>query len=100
VNRERARNILVMLSGAAAAACVAELLWLREAQLSITRPGVAAMFLPWLLAAATNLGVWYLMLPERGASAFTALSRVLFWVVAALFAAGFAAIYGWALLGV
>jgi hypothetical protein len=81
-----------------AAVCIAEMLWLRSAQFTVTRPLIAALFLPWLAAAATNLGLWYLMLARGAPTPFKKLSTVLFWFASGAFALVFVALYGWLLL--
>jgi hypothetical protein len=98
VNGERVRRTLLLLSAVSAAVCIAELIWLRSAQLTVTRPLVALLFLPWLAAAAANLAVWHSTLAHGKATAIGRISIVLFWIVAGAFALGFAALYGWLLL--
>jgi hypothetical protein len=99
VSSERVHRALLVLSAASAAACIAELLWLRSAQLTMTRPVVAVLFLPWLAAAAANLGVWYSSLARGKPTTIGRVSAALFWIVSAGFALAFVAIYGWLLLG-
>ena len=96
---ERVRRVLLLLSAVSAAACIAELWWLRSAQLTITRPLVAVLFLPWLAAAAANLGVWYSSLARGKPTTIGRLSAALFWIVSTGFGLAFVAIYGWLLLG-
>ena len=100
---DRAYRALLLLSAVAAAACIAELFWLRSAQLTVTRPTVAVLFLPWLAAAAANLGVWYSSLARRERTpinrAFHKASLALFWVVSSAFALAFLGLYGWLLFG-
>jgi hypothetical protein len=96
---ERAHRALLWLSVVSAAACVAELFWLRSAQLTITKPTVALLFLPWLCTAAANLGVWYVTV-RRGAPTFiNKLSTALFWIVGGAFALAFLGLYGSLLFG-
>jgi hypothetical protein len=99
VSGERVHRTLLVLSAVSAAACIAELLWLRSAQVTVTRPLVAVLFLPWLFAAAANLGVWYSSLARGKPTTIGRMSAALFWIVSAGFALAFVAIYGWLLLG-
>jgi hypothetical protein len=99
VNHERVRQTLLLLSAVAAGLCIVELLWLRTATIAFTRPVVALLFLPWLAAAAANLGVWYFTLARGKPTLIGRIGIVLFWVVSAGFAIAFAALYGWLLLG-
>ena len=96
---DRLRRALPLVCVAAAATCVAELVWLRSAQLTITRPVVALLFLPWLAAAAANLGVWYTMLARSEPTPLKKMSTVLFRLVSGAFTLAFLALYGWLLFG-
>lgn len=96
---DRVHRTLLLLCAVSAAACIAELAWLRSAQLTVTRPLVALLFLPWLAAAAANLGVWYTTLARSEPTPLKKLSTVLFRLVSGAFALAFLALYGWLLLG-
>ena len=88
-----------MLSGVAAAACVAELFWLRSTELTVTRPVVAALFLPWFAAAAANLGVWRVTLARGKPTSIHKLGNAIFWIVSGVFGVAFLVLYGWLLFG-
>lgn len=87
------REYLPLLAVLAAVLCVGELLWLRTATLTPTRGEAAVLFLPWLLAAAANLGLWYVGLERAKPSALRALGTALFWLTSGAFALVFAALY-------
>ena len=56
---EAAHRLFVVAAAVAAVVCIMELFWLRTAQIELTRGVAALLFLPWLGAAAANLGLWY-----------------------------------------
>lgn len=97
---DRVHRALLFFCAISAAACVAELFWLRSTQLTVTRPIVAALFLPWLAAAAANLSVWYSTLKRSAPTALNKIGMVLFWIVAGAFALAFLGLYAALLLGV
>jgi hypothetical protein len=99
VKSDRVHRALLLLCAVSAAACIAELLWLRSAQLTVTRPLIAVLFLPWFAAAAANLGVWYSTLARGERTPLNRLSAVLLRIVSAAFAIAFLALYGWLLFG-
>jgi hypothetical protein len=89
-----------MLAAGAAALCIAELVWLRSTPLTVNRPQLAILFLPWLGAAATNLALWHSTLPRgRPVTPIGRLVVAFFWVTAAAFAVWFGAIYAALLFG-
>ena len=89
-----------MLAAGAAALCIAELVWLRSTPLTVNRPQLAILFLPWLGAAATNLALWHSVLPRtRPITTIGRLAVALFWVTATAFAVWFGAIYAALLFG-
>jgi hypothetical protein len=96
---ERIRAWLPLLAVVAAGLCVAELFWLRTAELAGTRFEAGVLFLPWLLAAATNLGLWYFAVASAQPSPIRRLSGLLLRVVAGVFALGFAGLYGGLIFG-
>lgn len=96
---DRVHRTLVVLSGVAAIACVAELLWLRSAQLTVTRPVVGALFLPWFAAAAANLAVWRVTLARGKPTSINQLGSAIFWIVSGVFGVAFLVLYGWLLFG-
>lgn len=87
------RDYLPLLAVLAAVLCVAELLWLRTARLTPTRGEAAVLFLPWLLAAGANLGLWYVGLERAKPSTLRTIGTALFWITSAAFALVFAAVY-------
>lgn len=93
------RGWLPLLAVIAAALCVAELFWLRTARLTPTRGEAAVLFAPWLLAAASNLGLWYVALERAKPSLVSRLSTALFWIATAAFASVFVALYAGLLFG-
>ena len=94
------RRRLPLLAAGAAALCIAELLWLRSTPLSVNRPQLAILFLPWLGAAATNLALWRSALPRgRPTTTIGRLAVALFWVTATAFTIWFGAIYAALLFG-
>jgi hypothetical protein len=99
VRSERVHRALLVGCAISAAACIAELLWLRTAQITVTRPLIAVLFVPWLAAAAANLGVWYFTVARGAATPLNRLSGVLLRIVSAVFALAFLALYGWLLFG-
>jgi hypothetical protein len=100
VTSDRVHRTLLLVCAISAAACIAELFWLRSAAgLEITRPTVALLFLPWLAAAAANLGVWYSTLARGEPTPLKKMSTVLFRTVTAVFTLAFVALYGWLLFG-
>jgi len=99
VTPERVHRTLQFFAAVAAAACVAELFWLRCAQLTVTPSAVALLFVPWLAAATANLGIWHSTLRQRPRTPFVRASEVLLWLVSAAFALAFFALYGWLLFG-
>jgi hypothetical protein len=91
---------LPLLAAGAAALCIAELLWLRSTSLTVNRPQLAILFLPWVGAAATNLALWYAALPRgRPATTIGRLAVALFWLTTTAFTVWFAAIYAALLFG-
>jgi hypothetical protein len=93
------REFLPLLAVLAAALCVGELLWLRTARLTPTRGEAAVLFLPWLMAAAANLGLWYVALERAKPSLVRTVGTALFWLTSAAFAFVFAALYAGLLFG-
>jgi uncharacterized membrane protein YgaE (UPF0421/DUF939 family) len=93
VRSDRVHRALLFLCAISAAACVAELFWLRSTQVTVTRPIVALLFLPWLAAATANLGVWYSTLLRSPPTPLNKISKVLFWIVAVAFALAFLGLY-------
>jgi hypothetical protein len=94
------RRRLPLLAAGAAALCIAELVWLRSTPLTVNRPQLAILFLPWAAAAATNLALWHAALPRgRPLTLIGRLAVTLFWVTATALAIWFAAIYGALLFG-
>ncbi len=96
---DRVHRTLLLACAVSAAACVAELVWLRSAPLTFTRPQIAVLFLPWLAAAAANLGVWYTTLARSEPTPLKRVSTVLFRLVGGAFTLAFIALYGWLLFG-
>jgi hypothetical protein len=85
---------LPLLAVGAASLCVAELFWLRSVNMTVNRPQLAILFLPWLAAAAVNLALWHAMLPRgRPATSTGRIAVTLFWATAGGFAVGFVALY-------
>jgi len=100
----RARNgrpfRLPLLAAGAAALCIAELLWLRATPLTVNRPQLAILFLPWLGAAAANLALWHAALPRgRPTTTIGRLAVALFWLTTTAFAIWFGALYAALLFG-
>ena len=91
---------LPLLAAGAAALCIAELLWLRSTPLTVNRPQLAILFLPWLAAAAINLALWHAALPRgRPTTTIGLLAVALFWLTSAAFALWFCALYAALLFG-
>jgi hypothetical protein len=88
-----ARGALPLLAIVAAGLCIAELFWLRTAQFTPTRLTAGLLFLPWLLAGATNLALWYVALARLRPSPWKRLSAALLGVTSGAFALAFAALY-------
>jgi hypothetical protein len=99
VKRDRAHQALLFCCALAAVTCIAELLWLRSVRLTGTRSEIALLFLPWLAAAAANLGVWHFSLARGEDTPLKKMSTALFWIVSAAFTLVFVALYGWLLFG-
>ena len=96
---ERLRPWLPLIAAAATGLCVAELLWLRTASLSGSRLQAGLLFLPWLLLAAANLGLWHSAVARARPSPIRRLSSALLNFVATGFALAFAALYAGLLFG-
>jgi hypothetical protein len=94
-----ARGWLPLLAVVAAGLCIAELFWLRTARLTPTRLEVGLLFLPWLLAAAANLGLWYVALVRMRPSPVKRVSAALLSVTSGAFALAFAALYAGLIFG-
>jgi hypothetical protein len=94
------RRRLPLLAVGAAGLCIAELLWLRTTPLTVNRPQLAILFLPWLAAATINLALWHQALPR--ARPLTTVGRfavALFWITSTAFALWFTALYAALLFG-
>jgi hypothetical protein len=98
VTSDRTHRALLLASAIAALVCVAELLWLRSAELHVTPVTVALLFLPWAAAAASNLAVWYSMATRGPPTRFNRRSLALCRIVAGGFAITFLVLYGSLLL--
>jgi hypothetical protein len=91
---ERLHRALVFCSAGAAIVCIVELMWLRSALVSVSRLGVALLFLPWLAASASNLALWYWTLVRAPRSIWNQLAIGCFWVLSGAFTLAFLALYG------
>ena len=91
---DRTHRALLLASAITAVVCVAELLWLRSAELHVNSLTIGLLFLPWVAAAAANLGVWYSMATRGPPTRFNAISLALCRIAAVGFAIAFLAIYG------
>jgi hypothetical protein len=95
---DRAHRALLLASAITAAVCVAELVWLRSAVLRVTPFTIGLLFLPWLAAAAANLGVWYSTAMRGPPTRWNRTSLALCRIAAFAFALVFLALYGSLLL--
>jgi hypothetical protein len=94
-----ARGGLPLLAVVAAGLCIAELFWLRTAQFVPTPLTVGLLFLPWLLAAAANLGLWYVALGRLRPSRWRRASAALLGITSGAFGLAFAALYAGLIFG-
>lgn len=95
---DRTHRALLLASAITALVCVAELFWLRSATLQVDSWTISILFLPWVAAAAANLGVWYSMATRGPPTRFNRTSLALCRIVAGAFAITFLVLYGSLLL--
>ena len=95
---DRTHRALLLASAITALVCIAELFWLRSATLRVDALTIGLLFLPWVAAAAANLGVWYSMATRGSPTRLNMISLALCRVVAGGFAIAFLVLYGSLLL--